>query len=263
MGKLENVLFSLINNIELFFIILSRISGFFITVPIFSSRNIPAVLKSLIISLVSLVLFIVLMPKFSYISTTLGTLVLQIVIQFFLGVTMGYVVNIVFAAIQLAGQAIDMQMGFGIVNVVDPQSGMQMPLIGIFKYLLALLVFLFINGHHYLLDSLHKSFILIPLGSSVSFVTAVPLLLKSFAGMFVIALQIAVPVVGAVFISDWVLGFMARTVPQLNIFMVGLPIKIIIGFAFLSLGLPVYLFFLESLLINVWDTVDQVMRLLV
>jgi flagellar biosynthesis protein FliR len=146
----------------------------------------------------------------------------------------------VMMAIQIAGGLIDFQMGFAIASVIDPQTGGQSPLLGQYLYMLSLLFLLSTDGHHLLIDGIYHSYemieiedLLIALGeeSFVHFIT------RTFAIMFLIAVQMSLPIVGSIFLVDIALGIMARTVPQLNIFVVGFPVKIIISFVLLIVAM--------------------------
>lgn len=233
------------NQLGFFLLILVRISGIFITAPIFGSRNIPVYVKAGL----SMVLSYILLPM---ISQNQGALpgqflpfVLLIIGEFLVGLILGFVSSFIFSAVQMAGQLLDMQIGFGIVNIIDPQSGQQVPLIGNFKYILALVVFLSANGHHILLSALFNSFKLIPVTGVVFQPALSELIVDMVFGIFIIALKISLPVLVALFLTDIALGILARTMPQMNIFVVGVPGKIIVGIFILILALPVYIAFLE------------------
>jgi len=165
--------------------------------------------------------------------------------EFLIGLIFGFASSLIFTAVQMAGQILDMQIGFGIVNVLDPQSGQQLPLVGNFKYILALLVFLATNSHHLLLSALFNSFKLIPLTGGVFHTNIVQTIVDMVGGTFIIALKISFPVLLSLLLTDIALGILARTMPQMNIFVVGVPGKIIVGLFVLSLALPFYILFLE------------------
>jgi len=178
---------------------------------------------------------------------TPALMITALVMELLVGITIGFVIYILFAAVQLAGQLLDMQMGFGMVNVLDPQSGMQVPLMGNFIYLIALMVYLLMNGHHYLLSALVQSYQTVPvLGMHVN-EGFMSLLIGVTLDMFIIAIKISAPVVMALLLTDVSMGFIARTVPQMNVFIVGLPLKIIVGLVVLISVLPVYLWFFSIL----------------
>ena len=135
--------------------------------------------------------------------------------------------------IQIAGTFIDFQMGFAIANVVDPQTGAQSPVIGQYLYIFGLIFLLTVNGHHLLLDGIYYSYQFIPLEQlwlPFGDEALAKYIVKSFSLMFMIAFQMAIPIVGSIFLVDVALGIIARTVPQFNVFVVGLPIKIGVSF---------------------------------
>jgi len=225
---MENILF-IFDYYPLFLIIIFRITGFFISAPVFNSRNLPVQLKIALTLIFSLFIYFLVYSTASVPEINLNYLIL-LISEFLIGVVIGYTAQLLFSAIQLAGQSIDMQMGFGMVNVMDPQSGMQIPLMGTFNNLLAIFVFFLINGHHYLFEALFYSYQVIPItGFSVN-ATLISLLIELTADLFLIAFKLAAPLVGALFITDFVMGIIARTVPQMNVFLVGMPAKILSGF---------------------------------
>ncbi|HAI20828.1 MAG TPA: flagellar biosynthetic protein FliR [Clostridiales bacterium UBA8153] len=163
------------------------------------------------------------------------------------GLALGFMAGLVFSAVQVAGHLIDMETGFGIVNVLDPNLGQPAPVVGSFLYLLAMLVFLSLNGHHLLLMALADSFQVVPVDSALWGGGSLRVVVDASGEMFWIALRIALPVVGALFVGSVALGLVARSVPQLNIFVVGLPAKLAGGLLLLSLAMPAYVLMVEVL----------------
>ena len=168
-------------------------------------------------------------------------------------------------AIQVAGSFIDLQIGFAIANIIDPNTGIQSPLTGKFLYTLALLFLLSIDAHHYLLDGILHSFQYVPLtewavhfgsGSLAERATA------AFVAMFTTALQIALPILAPLFITDLGLGLISRAVPQVNVFIVGLPLKALISFFFLLLCMPLFLQLVSGWFLDILEMLEQMMRLL-
>ena len=145
----------------------------------------------------------------------------------------------------MAGQLIDMQIGFGIVNVFDPQFGQQVPLIGNFKYLIAISVFLALQGHHILIGAMVDNFRTVPLGVQINLGNAASFMTDAVANLFVMALRIALPVIGTVLMTDVALGILARIMPQMNVFVIGITGKLLVGVFMLFLILPFYVSFLE------------------
>ncbi len=154
----------------------------------------------------------------------------------------------------------DMQMGFGIVNVVDPVSGTQIPLMGNLTQTLALLMYLGFNGHHYLLQAIVQSYQMVPvLGFQINN-HFFELLMAIAVQMFVIAVKIAAPIIIAILVADIAMGFIARTVPQMNVFIVGLPLKILVGLLSLTIMMPVYLWIFNVLFARFFTYLDQIIR---
>lgn len=235
------------NQWQLFLLVLTRVSGIFIIAPFFGNRNISVKIRVYAAFFISLILF----PAVSHSSVSIALPELLfpyaylVFSELFIGWIIGLVAMIVFSAVQMSGQILDMQIGFGMVNVLDPTSGQQMPIVGIFNYNLAVIVFLITNGHHLLLTGLYESFQLIPITGLAVSTQIVSLIIDLVSGAFGVALKISLPVVIAILLSDVALGILARTMPQMNIFIVGLPAKIMVGIFVLMIGLPFYIMFLE------------------
>ena len=245
MGKLDT-LTSVQNQLTLFLLVFVRISGMIIISPIFGSRNIPGTIKaglSMYLALIVLPLLAVgLEPS---IPQTLIPYIFLVVSELLFGVIIGFASSLVFSAVQMTGSLLDMQVGFGIVNIFDPQAGQQVPLIGNFKYILALLLFLSVNGHHILLTAIVNSFRLVPIAGIVFTGALTEMMVNMVSGIFTLAFQITVPVLAALIITDIALGILARTMPQMNVFVVGVPAKIIVGIFVLSIAMPFFMIFLE------------------
>lgn len=228
-----------------FLLVLVRVSGIFIMAPIFGSRNIPAQVKAGVALMFTLVLFPLVFQSGIQLPEQLFPYVSLLISELFVGWVIGFVCSLLFSAVQMAGQVVDTQIGFGMVNIMDPQSGQQVPLIGNFKYILALLVFLITNSHHLLLAALFNSFQMIPVTGVVFHGVITELIVDMVWGVFAIALKISFPVSISLLLTDIALGILARTMPQMNIFVVGMPLKIIVGIFILSLVMPFYILFLE------------------
>ncbi|MBE3598009.1 MAG: flagellar biosynthetic protein FliR [Limnochordaceae bacterium] len=156
------------------------------------------------------------------------------------GAVMAFGINTVFAAIMLAGQLVDLPMGFSVVNVIDPTMGQEVPLIGQFQMLLATLVFFGVNGHHEMIRALAQSLRLVPPGAMAASGELLDATLDTFAQAFLLGIRLGAPVMAALFLSDVALAVVARAVPQLNVFVVGFPVKIVLGFVAILLALPAF-----------------------
>ncbi|MDR1616400.1 MAG: flagellar type III secretion system protein FliR [Syntrophomonadaceae bacterium] len=241
-----------------FFIIFLRISGLFISAPVFSSRQIPVRIKIFALLIISFCLAYAVPVTFPESALSIFQIIVMMGMELLIGCTIGFVANMIFAGIQLAGQLMDMQMGFGIVNVVDPLSGTQVPLLGNFTQAMALLLFLAVNGHHYLLQSVVGSYQLIPVMGMQLTGHFMDQLMKIMVYVFVIAIKISSPLVLTVLTADIAMGFIGRTVPQMNVFIVGMPLKILLGFVCLLMLVPVYSWVFEMIFDNIFAFMDAI-----
>jgi flagellar biosynthesis protein FliR len=251
-----------VTNVFAFFLILIRISAFLITVPIFSYRTIPSTYKiGFAVFLAWIMYFTIDVPALEL----NGFLILLILKEAMVGLLIGLIAFIVMSAIQIAGGFIDFQMGFAIANVVDPQTGTHSPLTGQFLYILSLLFLLSVNGHHLLIDGIFFSYQTIPINQlwipfgdkeMLGYVVSI------FNSMFVIAFQMSIPIVGSLFLVDVALGILARTVPQLNIFVVGLPLKIFVSFILLFVTMSAFFLLVSHLFEETLYAMRGLMRLI-
>ena len=223
----------LVPKIYVLLLIFVRVSAFFVTIPLFSYKTIPSQLKIVLAFVLSWMMYY----TFSIEAFTInGDYLLLVLKEAIVGLVLGLVVYIVFSAVQIAGGFIDFQMGFAMANIVDPQTGAQSPLMGQFFNFLLLLVFLTINGHHLVLDGIFYSYQFMPIDQffpKFGDVESIEYIMKLFVAVFAIAFQMSAPIIATLFLVTLALGITGKTVPQLNIFVVGFPIKIAVGFILL------------------------------
>ncbi|HEX3031225.1 MAG TPA: flagellar biosynthetic protein FliR [Bacillota bacterium] len=246
--------------INIFVMVLARVLGIIMLSPVFSSRNIPPQLKIGLSAIVSLTVFPVLKAGGLRTPDDIISYSLLVMGEVAVGLMIGFVSNFLFSAIQLAGQAIDMQLGFSIVSVIDPIQGTQVPIIGNFKYIVALLIFLVTNSHYYIFAAIVKSFQLIPILTYTYHPALTDQVISFFGGTLVTAVKIALPAVGVLLVTDVAMGILARTVPQMNIFVVGMPLKIFVGLIVLMLAFPLYGFMLKVFFDNSFADLMKLMK---
>ncbi|WP_110953257.1 flagellar biosynthetic protein FliR [Anaerosinus massiliensis] len=249
------------NQLGLFLLVLTRISGIFIISPFLGSANIPGVIRISASVAISFVLFpLVSLQNGMVIPETLIGYIIVICTELFIGWMIGFIASLVFHGIRMAGQILDMQVGFAMVNVLDPTTGQQIPLIGSFKYNLAIIIFLVTNSHHLLLTGLFDSFQLVPILSNPFAPSITKLVIDMVAATFTIAIKISLPVLVAIILTDVALGILARTMPQMNIFVVGIPAKIFIGLFVLAFALPFYILFLDVAFNEMYGNIYIILR---
>ena len=246
--------------LQMFLLVVIRISAIFLTAPVIGSRNIPVIVKIALAFTLAMLIYPILDTKNIVMPSDVLSYGIIILNQVIMGVIIGFTAYLVFAAIQLAGQIIDLQMGFGIANVIDPISNTQVSIIGQFQFVLGILLFLAINGHHYLFQSVVDSFKLVPIAQVGMTEATANKLSDMFYNMFLIAFKIAGPATLALFLTNITLGFIARTIPQMNVFIVGLPLNILIGIAAVMISLPVLINMFNTLLISMWNDIYYIIR---
>lgn len=250
-------------HIAAFLLMLTRISGIFLISPFFGSMNIPMFFRVGIALAMSVVLFPVVdglgTPETPPNIIMFGAAVLG---ELFIGWLIGFVAYISFAAITMAGKVMDMQVGFAVVNVVDPTSGQQIPLIGSFLYNLAVIILLVTNGHHMLIAALVESFRAVPLAGLEANIS-LALIIANFTGtIFLTGMKIAMPITFAILLTNVGLGILSRTMPQMNIFVVGIPMQLMIGLFVLSMIMPFYVLFLDVLFNEMYGNISLAIRAL-
>lgn len=165
-----------------------------------------------------------------------GALALAALNELALGGLLAFALIAGFAAFQLAGRVLDIQLGFGVAQLIDPATRAQAPLLGTILNMAAVLLFFAVGGHRLLLEGIAYSLRQIPPGSSLSGIPA-RLIVEQFGALFLNAALLAAPVLTVVLMVDIALATMSRTLPQLNIFIVGLPLKILVGLVVLAVAM--------------------------
>jgi flagellar biosynthetic protein FliR len=223
-----------------------RAAGLFFTAPIFQGKMIPVSLKIMLALGLALIVSPFIKVNYDLLQINPWIAAAFLVQEILVGLIMGFVVNLTFYTVQITGYFLDVPMGFGMINIIDPASGTEMPLFGQFNFILAGLIFLAINGHHTLIVSFINSYHAVQPGMFLLRKEAVGLFVQAFSQMFLLGVKISIPILGTIFLTDVALGIMAKLMPQINIFVVGFAIKIIVGFLVLILFLPVYVMLIEN-----------------
>jgi len=257
---MTTILERIIPEFELFLLVFIRISGLFLIIPVFGVRNVPAVFRiGLALFLAYIVIGFQILPLNVRMDTYLH-IAYYAFTELLIGFVLGFIAIIAFSAISMAGQLIDTHLGFGLVHIFDPQSGMEVSLMGKFKNILAIIIFFTIDGHHSLIRILINSFDIISAGNLRIEPIITPEIIELFVNYFILALNIAIPIIAASIIVEMVFGIIVRTVPQMNIFVLGIPIKIVIGLIALYLLIPVYVSVMEGMFGDMLETMQNFIR---
>jgi len=249
--------------ILVFWLVFARLSGLMMSAPILSSSSVPIQIKLAASLFFSLIIF----PLINYntqalsLSTHWILYTLTIGKEIIIGLSLGYIIKFLFTGIQLAGQIIDFQMGFGMARVIDPQSGTQTLLTSQFGNILAMMIFLGINAHYALLKAVVESFTLIPLYVSSLHPQFFHSIVTLAGNIFTISLKAGAPIIIVLLLVQIAIGIMNRIIPQMNIFMVSLPLKIGIGLLTMGLVMPYFLHFFAGLFGSLYQNLLFVIKI--
>ncbi len=231
--------------LHVFLLILLRASGVFIFAPIFSHRTIPPLIKVGAVILLSVVLTPTLdysqLPQMESMWQLVGLAAKEILV----GIIIGLLYRLIFMGAKTAGAILGYQIGFAIVSMPDIEEGGQISIMGKLWDLLAILIFLSINGHHLVLAAFADSYECIAPGMVGLASSVGEMIITYTAYVFVIALKMVAPVMITLFLTDVALGTIAKTMPTMNVFFVGFPIKIGVGLMVVAMSLPIFSYVLE------------------
>ncbi|SDG98342.1 flagellar biosynthetic protein FliR [Alteribacillus persepolensis] len=250
-----------LNQLPVFLLVLIRVIAFFTSMPLFTYRTIPASFK------VGLAIFFAFIMMFTLDAPSLemnSTYILLIFKEMLVGLSIGLLAGMMVYAVQVAGMFLDIAFGFLVANVIDPQTGAQSPLMGGYLYTLTLLFLLAVDGHHLMMDGMYYSYQFIPIEQlTLPFgeEAVAQHVLSAFSTMFMIAFQMSFPIVGSLFLIDVALGMMSRAVPQMNVFVVGLPLKIFAGLPLLALTMPAFFMAADHLFDEMFTAMRTLMEL--
>jgi flagellar biosynthetic protein FliR len=236
-----------------FLLVLARVAGLVIAAPMFGHLLVPVRVRAGLAA----VLAVALTPAIAAASTvpppeSVWTLAGALVVESALGALIGFCAQLVFAGVQLGGQLAGMQIGFGMVNLVDPQSHSQVTIVAEWQNLFTLLVFLVLDVHHLLVAALFETFRTAPPGEIAIAAPGLRAAVGLAASIFTLGVRVTAPVLIALLLTNATLGLLARAVPQLNIMVVGFPLNVGVGLVVLGAMMP----FLYRLLAHQFGELD-------
>ena len=217
--------------------------------PVIGNRSVPLPAKIGLSVFVSILLLSMMRGSVGELPDETISFIIVIVKEVLVGITLGFITKFIIVSVQMAGELVGIQMGFGVARVMDPGFQMQVSIVAEFQIFLVLLFYLTLNGHHFLLSGLFQSYESIPIAKSFIGGGIERHVVDMAAGMFQAAVKIGAPIIVTLLLLNIALGIIARTVPQMNIFIVGLPLRL--GVGFLALAVTVTLFL--HLFRNIWS----------
>lgn len=234
---MDGILDLIFGQYQVFLLVMIRTSGIFIFSPFFSAENIPTIMK---IGL-SFSIALLITTTLPFVPNLANEVLLIIIFkELMVGIVIGFISYAFFSAFYVMGQIVDMKIGFGMANVIDPQNKTQVPLTGNFYYILAFLLLLGFNGHHFIISALLDSYNFIPIGGFEYTMDTLNILVGTLSKSFEIGFKLSTPIIAVIFITDVVLGVMSKTIPQMNVFVVGMPLKVLVGLFIILISLPIF-----------------------
>ncbi|MBZ4665474.1 MAG: flagellar biosynthetic protein FliR [Mahella sp.] len=253
----------ILNYIPTFLLIFMRMTGLFVLSPVFGRREVPAYLKIGMSFMMAMVLLNTMPLQSMDIVNNIWLYGWILLKEMLIGMVMGYITTLAFSAILIAGQIMDFQIGFGMVNAFDPINEVAVPIVGNLINMMALLLFFGMNGHHVLISLLFDSYTVLPVGGFSIEPDILWYILDIFIQTFVWAIKLAIPLMAVLLLTEVMLGILSRALPQMNVFVMGMPIRLMIGLIMLLLVLPVYVNLMEPLFADMFDGISGFMQRMV
>jgi flagellar biosynthetic protein FliR len=226
-----------VRNVVGFFLVLARISPLFLIAPMFSSRQVPARARTIVAFAFALGLYPLAVAG-QTLPTEAMAIVGLIVKELLVGLAFALTVSLMFTAIEMAGSILDFMVGFAFGASLDPITGNQTAVLAKVYSLVAVAIFIVINGDAWLIQGLSRTFDIVPLASMPDVASMGEAVITVFTNIFAAALEVAAPVLIACVLTDVGFGVVSRVVPQLNVFAVGFPVKVIVGLVVVVASLP-------------------------
>ena len=226
-----------------FMLVFGRTMGLIVGAPFWGSRTVPVVVRVWVVVLLSIATY----PLVQIIALPNGISVLSLALglggEIFLGLVLGWLAQLLFAGVRLAGQEIEAKSGLGLIQLIDPHEGGSTGVFSAFLEIMAGMIFFSLNGHHLLIQALASSYHVFPLGGEKFFARLAAGLVNSAGEIFAIALKVSAPVLIGLLLSDIVLGILSRAIPQMNVFMVAPPLQFAFALFLMTLSLPALVWF--------------------
>jgi len=219
-------------------LIFTRISAIFSMLPVFGATNVPMQVRIGLMMVMTIVIYPIVGVGAVASIHTFWDFAYHIGIETLIGLSISLAMNTVYNAIYLAGTIIDMEIGFSMVSVMSATDESEIPVTANFYYLLAMIVFLATDCHHQIIEGIWLCFKNVPIASGVLHLQIVDLMNVIIVQSFVIGVKIAAPFILTLLIADIIMGLLSKAMPGFNIFMVGMPIKILVGLILIFLLIP-------------------------
>ncbi|MBP6672236.1 MAG: flagellar type III secretion system protein FliR [Bacteroidetes bacterium] len=246
----------------LFILIFIRATSLFISAPMYSHNSIPMQAKIGMGLFLAFVMMTVAKPPEGIITMNLAGLVILGLKEVLTGASIGFAMQVIFSGVRFAGELISFDMGFSMSTIFDPENGTSFPVISEILYLFLLMIFLMVNGHHFVFEAVYYSYSAVPIGEW-NITEATMISVASLTGkMFAVAVKLSAPLLVSLFLANITLGILNKVMPQMNIFSVMFSLKISIGFFVLIATIPVIAFVFKKLLTSFQSNIVELIKVM-
>jgi flagellar biosynthesis protein FliR len=236
-----------------------RLTGIMLFAPFFGSVVIPVPVKAVLVMALTALLYPMIAPAMPHLNISQWPM--MVFSELLIGVALGVATNIVFDGVQMAGQVLSVQMGYSLVNILDPQTLVESTVVATFHQVIAMLIFLRLNVHFWILRALARSFDYLPPSSGHFGAVFASAALQAGASVFAIGIQIAAPVLSATLFADIALGLLGKASPQLPLMLLGPAVKSVLGLVVLTTALKYWPTIFQNLFLNSMVTADHLLHL--
>ena len=243
---------------KIFFLVFIRITALYFTAPFFSNTDIPSYIRAGFAFFTALIVYPVVneyIPLYPDVNAT--AFFINVLNQVIIRVIIGIIAQIFYLIIQVSGQYYTMQIGFGMINTLDPMSMIEVSIIGSFQGVIGLMLFLLIGGHHFLIYAIVKSFSFFPLFNMSLAAFTAESMTDIVSKMFYLGFMYSIPVMGIIFIMTLILGILAKIAPQMNLLMLGFPLNILVGLSMLLILQSILFEISRDIFANMFEYINQ------
>jgi len=250
----------LIGDFLILLLVFLRILAMMIAAPVFSNNVLPAMARIFIAFVIAYIVFLTIDKSKIVIELNLASIFLSAIKEIITGYIIGMVLNFIFYGISYAGHMIGFDMGLMMAEVMNPAQEIQNNVVGEVIFYGSVMLFLVINGHHFLIGATVSSFNIVPIAKYTITEPLIELIIKYAFGTFIIALKIAAPFVVSFLLIHIAEGIIARVIPQIQIMYITQPLKLGLGFSFLAVLVPLYIYVIKNLLQSYEDQLSQMLN---
>lgn len=250
----------LIGDFLILLLMFIRILAVMIAAPVLGHSSIPTITRIFIAAVIAYMTFLTIDKTKIVLDVNLASVILAAIKEIITGTIIGTVINFVFYGISYAGHMIGFDMGLMMAEVLDPTQEMSNNVVGEVIFYGSMMLFIIINGHHYLISATVASFKIVPVAKYTITEPLIGLIIKYSFSVFTIAMKIAAPIVVSFLLVHIAEGIIARVIPQIQIMYITQPLKIGLGLVFLSFLIPLYIYVIKNLLQGYEDQLSQMLN---